>query len=62
MDALTKFKAEKDLEPVWMTRGQLREIVERLLIAEGMKIEQAKIHADMRVSAYLSKLRLTSNL
>ena len=46
----------RDLEPVWLTRGQLKEIVQRVLVAEGMSIKDAKIHADARVSSYVNNL------
>jgi hypothetical protein len=43
----------RDLRPVVVPHGVLRDLLQRLYIAEqGMKIEQAKIHAEVSIAQF----------
>jgi len=46
-------KKIRDLEPICISHGDLRGLLQRLFIAEqGMKIEQARIHAETAIAAF----------
>lgn len=54
---LKAMRAARDLETVPITRGQLVELLARVHRAEGMKVEQAEIHARVLVDQWINQLR-----
>lgn len=56
-DSLRSMVAVRDLETIPMTRGQLRQLLIRVHIAEGMRCTQAEIHASMHVDQAFIELK-----
>lgn len=54
---LKRQKEVRDLETIPMTRGQLRQLLIRINVAEGMSYSQAEIHASMHVDRAFIELR-----
>jgi hypothetical protein len=52
-------KALKDMEPVTVSRGELRDMIASLYIArDGMKVEQARIHAEVAVDCMINNSKM----
>lgn len=49
---LRQLQEVEDMKPVWLTRRQLMDILERSLVRDGMTIAAARIHARMNVEMY----------
>ena len=54
---IASFREARNLEIVPITRGQLIDLMARLHRAEGMTIEQARIHAEMLVEQHILQLK-----
>ncbi len=54
---LDELKAASDAQTVPISRGELTELFSRLYRAEGMKVEQARIHAEVAVARLFAEHR-----
>lgn len=52
---LSEIASREDAVTVSVTRGELRNLFERLYCAEGMNVRQAEIHARMIVEGYIAR-------